>query len=179
MGAGPEADMKTTSTIATLLVVLVLAGSLIGCPAAADPAAGVQETFDQAMAFHEAGEHEKVWTLYSIEFREEITRGFEKQKDTVRGELAKNSDWIEEWVWKQTQLTPSQFLALSPKEIDARANQAQRGDILRSRIVGKIIVEGEIAHAKVTRPPGNIEVPVRFVLRDGRWLFHGREFKAQ
>jgi hypothetical protein len=163
--------------IATLSI-LIAAAFLGGCPSR-DPEDEIRAMFDDALACIREGRYEDVWNFYSQEFRQKIVDGYEAQKVTVRKELAKNSDWIGKWVRYQTGLSPQDFLELPPREIEARANRQFRDDMLRRRIVGPIHVEGDFAYIKVEHKPGESPINLTLIHRDGRWLFHAREFRPE
>jgi len=163
--------MRTATVILALFVI-----SCLGCPSPPTPADGVKKTFDTALEYVKAGQYDKVWTLYSPDFRKAVAEGFEKQRITVRRELEKKSDWIREWVYRQFNVEPAEFIRLSAREMHARSMMASRDLILGQKIVGKILVEDETAAAKILQPGSEEPARVEFILRDGRWLFHRREF---
>jgi len=148
----------------------------LGCPSPPTPEELVRETFRTGLEYVKAGQYDKVWTLYSPEFRRVVSEGYRKQQVTVRGEMDKNSDWIQEWVYRQFKVEPAELLKLTPEEMDARAMMANRDLILGQKIVGNVLVEGEKAEAKILQPGSDSPARMEFILHNGRWLFHRRDF---
>ncbi|MEN8149540.1 MAG: hypothetical protein ABFS86_06935 [Planctomycetota bacterium] len=165
--------MRTVVLIATLSIV----GALVGCPAAGeDPGKGVRETFAQAQEFVRAGEYDKVWTLYSVEYRETLERMLVVQKKGIRDAMARKLYDVDKIAYAQTRMTAKQYLAASAREIEAAVLEVRRKYVLESRIMGKIHVEGDKAYAKVLLPPGDQPADTTFVHRNGRWLYHDRSY---
>jgi hypothetical protein len=157
-------------------ILLLVAVLLFGCPSRTTPEEQIRATFAQGLEYIRSGEYEKVWTLYSHEFRRQIAREAEKAQAIVQARLKDGSDWINQWVEAQFGVTPQEFLKLSPREQDIRRNMVARDRILTQRIVGKIQVEGERATIKVQADDGTGPARLFFVLQDGRWLFDKRDF---
>jgi len=167
--------MRAKTAILIILPALTLF-FLVACPAAPPAEEGVRKTIETGLTYVRAGEYDRVWTLYSDEFRQTIIEGYEKHRVAVQGELAKGSAWIDDWVQAQFQVTPKVFVMLTPREMDARAMMVMRDSILGQKIMGSIIVEGETAEANILQPSSDSPARMTFILRDGRWLFHGRDF---
>jgi hypothetical protein len=134
-----------------------------------------RDTFELMRKYVKAGQFDRIWSLYSREFREDLSRQIDEMKVSIKKEIDKGSDWAGKWTFAQVRATPEQFLKLTPQEIDARQMQQNAARALKQRI-NEVSIAGVTATATVIREEGAPLSQMTFVLRDGKWLIRSSSF---